>query len=104
MKIVFRIEIVGLRHLHRKLVFGAEEVELEMIGVAAAFQTLACFSFIRDEAIETGAEERLKAGLACVVIGKMVLLEGVGEETLRQVFSVFVVCLPLESDVFIRGF
>src|SRR6185295_17889907 len=90
MKIIVRIKIVRLRELHRKLVFGAEEVELEMVDVAAAFQPLACFSFVTDVAVETRAQESLKARFARVVAGEMIFLEGVGEESLRQIFCVFV--------------
>src|SRR5687768_18146266 len=90
--------------MHRQLVFRAEEIELEMAQVAAALQPLACFSLVGDEAVETCSQKSLEAGLARVVASKMILLESVGKEALRQVFRVFVACLPFQADVFVRGF
>src|SRR5687768_5290390 len=34
----------------------------------------------------------------------MILLERVCEEALRQIFCVFVICLPLKANVFVSGF
>ena len=72
--------------------------------VAATLQSPSGFALIRNEAIETRTQKRLKAGLARVVSGKMIFLECIREEALRQIFRVFVVYVPLEANVFVSGF
>ena len=44
-------------------VFCGGEVELIVVHVAAAFEPPSGFAFVRDKAVETGAQKRLKAGL-----------------------------------------
>src|SRR5215216_5602513 len=75
-----------------------------MVHVAATLEPPPGFPFIRNKAIETSAQKRLKTGLARVVTGEMIFLEGVCEEALRQIFRVFVIRLPLETDVFVSRF
>src|SRR6185503_2357670 len=87
-----------------KLGFRGGEIELIVVHVAAAFEPSSGFAFVRDEAVETSAQESLKAGFRGVVAGEVVLLECVRKERLRQIFCVFVIGLPLEANVFVRGF
>ena len=72
--------------------------------VAAAFEPATGFSFIGNKAVETRTQISLKAGLAGVVSGKVILLERVREEALRQIFGVFVIGVPFQADVLVRGF
>src|SRR5689334_10272790 len=75
-----------------------------MFVIAAAFETLSGLAFIRNKAVETRAQKRLKARFARVVVGEVVFLKRIREETLRQIFRVFVIGLPLEAHVFVNGF
>src|SRR4026209_316986 len=87
-----------------KFVFSAGKVELVVVHVAATLEPLSGLTFVRDKPIETRAQKRLKAGLARVVARKMILLERVGKESLRQVFCVLVAGLPFEANVFVDWF
>src|SRR5687768_7474314 len=73
MKIFFGSQ--GRSGMSSKLVFRGGEVELVVVHVAAALEPPSGFAFIRNKAIETCAQKRLKAGLAGVVSGEMVFLE-----------------------------
>src|ERR1051325_511965 len=92
------------RSVRGKLVFSGGEVELVVVHVAATLEPRLSLALIRDKAVETSAQKRLKAGLIRVVTGKMVLLERVGEESLGEIFCVLVACLPLEANVFVNWF
>src|SRR5262249_30292671 len=103
MKVVFRSQI-GRGRIAREFIFRAYEIKWEMFVAAAALETLACLTFVCHEAVETGAQKRLKARFARVVIGEVLLLEGVREEALGEIFGIFVVGLPLQANVFVDGF
>jgi hypothetical protein len=90
--------------VQRQFGFSGDEVELIVVHVTAAFEAPAGFALIRNKAVETRSQKRLKARFAGVVAGEMVLLERVREEPLRQIFCVFVICVPFEANVFVSGF
>jgi hypothetical protein len=90
--------------MRRKLVFGGDEVELIVVHTTAAFETSPRLALICNKPIQAGAQKRLEAGFGCIVAGKVVLLECVREESLRQIFRVFVIRLPLETNVFVSWF
>src|SRR5690242_12184455 len=102
MKVVFGAETRG--GVRGELVFGCGEIELIVVHVTAALEPLAGFAFIRDEAVETRAQKRLKARFACVIVREVILFEGAREKALSQVLGIFVFSVPLESDVFVSGF
>src|SRR5215217_490133 len=102
MEIVFGAE--RGRSVRGKLMFCRSEVKLVMVHVAAALESLPGFAFIGDKPVETRAQKRLKAGFASVVGGEVILFESVGEEALREILGVFVICAPLQADVFVCGF
>src|ERR1700741_2782306 len=87
-----------------EFVFSGGEVERVMVRATAALETLPGFPFIGNKPIETRAQKGLKAGLRGVVVSKMILLEGVGEESLSQIFCVLVACLPFEANIFVDWF
>src|SRR5689334_19635854 len=102
MKIIFRTETRGC--VRGELVFGGGEVELIVVHAAAPLEPVAGFAFIGDEAVETRAQISLEAGFAGVIVREVILFESAGEEALRQIFGVFVISVPFETDVFVSGF
>jgi hypothetical protein len=75
-----------------------------VVKVASTFEAAAGLSFVCDKAVETRTQKCLKTRFASVVAGEMILLECVCEESLRQIFGVFVAGLPLEANIFVGGF
>jgi hypothetical protein len=75
-----------------------------MVYVAATLESLPGFAFVCDEAIETRTQKCLKAGFVSVVSGEVILFKSAGEEALREILGVFVVCVPFQTDVFVCGF
>src|SRR5258708_7272013 len=80
------------------------EVQRQMIGAAAALETLFRLFLIRDKPIQTSANESLKTCLGGIVTREVVLLEGERKKPLREIFGVFVGGLPFDADVFIGRF
>ena len=78
--------------------------KIKMVHLAATFEPSSGFAFVGDKAVQTRAQISLKAGFPCVVSRKVVLFEGVGEEPLRQILGVFVIDVPFQANVFVRGF
>src|SRR5215204_4586120 len=102
MKIVFWTQR-RFSSMRRKLVFGSDEVELIMV-IATTLEAPPGLTFTRNKAVQASSQKGLKAGPGGVVPGEMILLECVCEETLRQVFCVFVVGLPFEANVLVGWF
>ncbi|HEX5885125.1 MAG TPA: hypothetical protein VFY67_11355 [Pyrinomonadaceae bacterium] len=75
-----------------------------VVHIAAAFEPPPGLSFVRNKAVQARSQKRLEGGLAGVVACEVILLEGVCEEALGQIFCVFIICLPFEANVFVCGF
>ena len=102
MEIILRAE--GGSSVRGELMFCRSEIELVMVHVATTFESLSGFTFVGDKTVETRAQKRLKARFAGVVSCEVIFFERKREEALREILGVFVICMPLQANVFVRGF
>src|SRR5258705_7026039 len=81
--------------------FSADEVEGEVVNATAPLETIVGLLLICDEAVQTGSQEGLEAGLTYVVAGEVVFFKRVSEKTLGEILCVFIVGLPFNANVLI---
>src|SRR5258705_5867976 len=84
-----------------EFLFSVHEVEGEVVNATAPFETIVGLLLIGDEAVQTGSQKSLEAGLMYVVAGEVVFLKRVSEKTLREILCVFIVGLPFNANVLI---
>src|SRR4030095_4591088 len=74
------------------------------VSSSTAFEPVFRLPLISDVSIDTRPQKGLEARLGKVVISKIIFFECAAEESLRKVFGILIVGVPLDADVLVNGF